>query len=40
MQRVFQGYSKGRKRFFKKQEEDKKSKQMAFFSEMAKIVQK
>lgn len=38
IQRVYLGYSKGRKRFFRKQEEEKKRKQMAFFHEMAKIV--
>lgn len=38
IQRVFQGYSKGRKKFFRKQEENKKEKQMAFFNEMAKII--
>ncbi|CDW79153.1 iq calmodulin-binding motif family protein [Stylonychia lemnae] len=40
IQRVFQGYSKGRKVFFRKQESDKRQKQLAFFHEMAKIVQK
>lgn len=40
IQRIFRGYSKGRKRFFQKQEETRKEKQMAFFHEMAKIIQK
>jgi hypothetical protein len=40
IQRVYLGYSKGRKKFFRKQEENRKEKQMAFFNEMAKIIQK
>ena len=40
VQRIWRGHFKGRMRFFRKQEEDKRSKQLAFFHEMAKIIQK
>jgi hypothetical protein len=39
IERVYRGY-RGRMTFFRKIEEDKKDKQMAFFHEMAKIIQK
>lgn len=40
IQRVFKGFYYGRQVFFRKQEQDKRSKQLAFFHEMAKIIQK
>jgi len=40
IQRIYRGHAKGRMRFFRKQEEDRRAKQMAFFNEMAKIIQK
>lgn len=40
IQRIYRGHAKGRMRFFRKQEENKRAKQMAFFNEMAKIIQK
>ena len=40
IQRVYRGYNKGRMVFFHKREELSEDQQMAFYHEMAKIVQK
>jgi hypothetical protein len=40
IQRVYRGYHKGRMVFFHKKEELSESHQMAFYHEMAKIIQK
>lgn len=40
IQRVYRGYHKGRMVFFRKKEEISETEQMAFYHEMAKIIQK